>query len=71
MGTRCKFKCVSILSDATDAELESVVFEVVNADSEENEAFFEFTPSGSLTLGLHRTGRFKVGNVYYIDISPA
>lgn len=46
---------------------------VVGATSEENKKFFQFTPSGSLTLGLvkpEQAAQFKPGAEFYIDLTP-
>lgn len=46
---------------------------VVGATSEENKAFFKYTPSGSLSLGLvapEHAEKFKPGAEFYIDLIP-
>lgn len=69
MKTRCKFKCNQI-EDYEDGCM--VYLGVVVDGSPENEAFFNYTPSGTLSVGLVRKEEahefFKVGSEYYLDI---
>jgi hypothetical protein len=46
-------------------------FNAVTDGSEENKKFFEWTPSGSLKIGVYREDIFQPGQDYYLDISEA
>lgn len=46
----------------------------VTSGSEENEAFFKYTPSGKLelaTINPAAASQLEVGKSYYLDFSPA
>ena len=47
---------------------------VYGADSEENKAFWDATPTGSLQLGVvnqEAWKQFDLGKEYYLDFTPA
>jgi len=74
---RCKFICVAVTKRTPwnrgapgflyDAEFQPVT----SGSSEENKAFFEATPSGSLKLATYKEDHFQPGLEYYINIAPA
>jgi hypothetical protein len=67
MSVRCKFKVDSV-------EGGHIVMTPVYADSPENKAFFQATPSGKLEfycVNDDATAQLSVGVEYYIDIAPA
>lgn len=72
MTTRCKFKCdrVTQLPDgAAGVELSAVT-----NGSDENKAFWKWTPGGTLrfhTINATAAAQFKPGQEYYLDISAA
>lgn len=75
-ATRCKFSCQSVrkfMSGYGDNKrpLYEAEFSAVTGDSEENKKFFEWTPSGSLKVGVYREDIFQPGKDYYLDISEA
>lgn len=71
MKTRCKFKCMNVTPMGTESEPGyQVRFEAVINGSPENEAFFRWTPSGTLTIGLAKENLFETGKEYYLDIVP-
>ena len=69
---RCKFKC-TLIEDYEDGCM--VYLGVVVDGSPENDAFFNYTPSGTLSVGLVHKEKahefFKEGSEYYLDIIPA
>lgn len=53
---------------------ESVSFEAVIGDSDENKSFSEATPSASLRMWISNPsarGVFENGKEYYVDFTPA
>lgn len=77
---RAKFKCVvnEGNNNKTDTESVQLKFEPVTCGSEENKEFFKeffkWTPGGSLVLYVVSPAvacLFKVGEFYYLDLSPA
>ena len=71
--TRCKFHCISVRKFiAYDKKtLFEAEFSAVTTGSDENKKFFEWTPTGSLKIGVYRDDVFEPGRDYYIDISDA
>ena len=68
--TRTKFVCTTKEPGTKGA----VTLEAVINGSEENKSFFEFTPSGLISLGILNEEAFKnfeVGQEYYVDFTPA
>lgn len=70
--TRLKFRCVSV----THAEGDAFTVELapVTSGSPENVSFYKWTPSGTIkfsTINASAAAQFKVGEAYYIDLSPA
>lgn len=64
---RAKFTCAS-------NENGLVKMYPVHADTEENRAFWQSTPSGVLEMNLvnpETAARFEVGKSYYLDFTPA
>lgn len=51
----------------------SVVLQPVTTGSKENEAFWKWTPSGKLEMGIKAESAkyFEVGKEYYLDFAPA
>ncbi len=68
MSTRCKFKCEEVIQGESGYEYK---FIPVVSGSAENEAFFKWTPYGSLKFGVTEKREFIPGEEYYIDITPA
>lgn len=72
---RCKFKCVSkkeVIGWSGDpSKVYEFEFKAVTSGSPENEQFFKYTPTGSLTTGVVKEDAFEVGKEYYLDISEA
>lgn len=76
MTTRCKFHCHSVrkfISGFGDNKkpLYEAEFSAVIDGSEENKKFFEWTPSGSLKIGVYKEDVFQPGKEYYLDVSEA
>lgn len=71
MSVRAKFRCETILFNATGAE---VTLQPVTSGSPENEEFYKYTPGGSIklsTVNLAAAQQFEPGNDYYVDFIPA
>jgi hypothetical protein len=78
MSVRAKFICNSITSqkhwDSSKGETKTIKLTPVTSGSEENKAFYEATPSGSiqlLTLNEEAAKNFELGKSYYVDFTPA
>lgn len=75
MKTRCKFRCNRVGRIETWNGREMVVAHsaelspVTGKGSEENELFWEATPSGSLKVDTIKDANFEVGKEYYLDIT--
>lgn len=70
MGIRAKFM---VRSKNANDEGASIQLDAVINGSKENEEFFKYTPSGSLSLGLVNKGtadQFTVGQEFYLDLTP-
>ncbi|MGV3605243.1 MAG: hypothetical protein ACO1RA_02465 [Planctomycetaceae bacterium] len=70
MSTRCKFKVESVrkYKDSSNITLRAVV-----GGSPENDSFFRWTPSGSLTIDVLRpeiADQFPLGAEVYMDLTP-
>lgn len=68
---RCKFRCTQKVEKENGFQ---VAFEPVTTGSNENEAFFKWTPWGKMEFGTineDAAKQFLVGKEYYIDISLA
>lgn len=66
MQVRAKFTC-------THASDGSISLQAVVGDSPENKAFFNATPSGSISMGVVNPAaaeQFKPGAEYYVDFTP-
>lgn len=71
---RCKFRCNSMkqyLDGSKNKMLYSYEFSVVYNGSPENEMYFAYTPSGTLTIGAFNDKLFEPGKEYYIDVTLA
>lgn len=69
---RAKFKCVSV----TEAEggHKTANLQAVTSGSPENEKFFKWTPSASISLSTinpDAAEQFKPGQQFYVDFTPA
>jgi hypothetical protein len=75
MSIRCKFKLDSITkSVSSGVEVASIAMTPVTSGSEENKAFWKWTPSGQLvvaTVNAEAVAGLKLGGEYYLDITPA
>lgn len=72
--TRCKFMCVEAkeINNGGDKNVHDYKFNPIYDDScAENKTFWEYTPSGTLSMECTVEQDFKVGTYYYIDISEA
>jgi hypothetical protein len=69
MTVRCKFRCRS--APAAGEGPFTAAFEPVTSGSPENDQFFQYTPTGLLTLSVTRQQHFEVGKEDYLDITPA
>ncbi len=68
---RCKFKCRS--KTEFDEGFSDLHMEITKDESEENIAFFKHSPNGHLNLSFIKkeiADQIKVGNEYFIDITP-
>lgn len=68
---RAKFTCTHKSSATGIAQVSMMP---VYSGSEENKAFFDATPSGSVSMGILRPEAaefFEVGKSYYLDFTPA
>ena len=75
---RAKFHVTSITRtkhwDRSKGEIQTNKLLPVTSGSEENKAFFEASPSGSIELGTvneEAAKVFELGKEYYIDFTPA
>ena len=68
---RCKFK----LDSKTESQSgHSLSFTAVTGGSDDNKAFFKWTPSGKLDVSIVNpeiAEQVTVGAEYYLDITPA
>ncbi len=73
MSVRCKFTCVEVRKflGYDRRMLFAAKFNPVMANSPENKAFYDATPSGSLDLATYQEDLFTVGQEYYLDITEA
>lgn len=69
---RAKFLCHAVKKVMSSPEPYSYSYEfsAVTSGSEENKAFWKWTPSGSITLNAIRDDLFEVGKEYYVDFTP-
>lgn len=69
MSTRCKFKVESV---AKENDSSHITLRAVVGGSPENDSFFRWTPSGSLTLHVVRpeiADQFPLGAEVYVDLT--
>jgi len=69
---RAKFKVQSV--DAKEDGSGTITLEPVTSGSEENDAFYKWTPGGSIvlsTINADAVSQFEVGNEYYVDFTSA
>ncbi len=79
MTTRCTFTCSGVTKrlswqqkpDDPPRFLYEAEFTAVSDGSEENKRFFEYTPSGTLKIGVYKDDVFQPGKAYYLDITLA
>jgi hypothetical protein len=72
MNITALFCCESVDGQTGDDPVETVKFRA--AIAEENKSFSKWTPSGDLSLTVTNPdviGKFVIGELYRIDISPA
>lgn len=72
MGVRAKFQVTS--ANEVGEGLKSITMAPVFGGSEENNRFFNATPSGSIQLGVinaEAAAQFEQGKEYYVDFTPA
>jgi hypothetical protein len=66
---RAKFKCWDVKSSEGVVQ---VMFMAVTDESEENKQFWQYTPSGQLTMSITNPAayeQFKAGAEYYLDFT--
>lgn len=75
---RCKFRCDSVTKraagkdeDGKDLFIYDVLLNPVMNGSEENKAFWKWTPAGQFQFSSINAGQFEPGKEYYIDMIPA
>ena len=69
MSVRIKATCISKTQAIGSGE---VKLEPVINNSKENKQFWEYTPSGSITISIDNNkafDAFEVGNEYYVDFT--
>jgi hypothetical protein len=78
MSVRAKFVCNSITRqkhwDQSKGETQTIKLTPVTSGSEENKAFYEATPSGSIeimTVNEEVAKNFELGKSYYVDFTLA
>jgi hypothetical protein len=74
MGVRAKFVCRAIDKTEGHTPHESVRFEAVTADTEENKTWSKYTPWGELRMSITNPaafGRFAVGQEIFVELTPA
>lgn len=74
MSVRAKFKCDSVEGKADDGSVSVIRLSPVYTGSAENEQFFKWTPSGSISIGTINpaaAAQFEVGKEFYVDFTPA
>jgi hypothetical protein len=72
MSVRAKFKVSNV--EGVGDESRNVYLQPVYSDTEENKAFWNATPGGSIQLSITNPAayqQFKVGQDYYVDFTPA
>jgi hypothetical protein len=73
MKKRCKMTCQSVKRTKAwtgKGFHYTAEFQAVADGSDENKAFWEATPNGSLTIVESKESTFEPGESYYIDITP-
>jgi len=77
-SVRAKFRCMSIeFHETTGTGARSVKLQPVTGGqntSEEDKAFWKYTPSGQLTMYIDNppaSELFEIGKAYYLDFTPA
>lgn len=71
MSVRAKFKVESVTNRASGSEIR---LEPVTIGSEENAAFYRYTPGGKIelnTVNADAAKQFIPGKEYYVDFTPA
>ena len=77
MTVRAKFKVQSITHTARwngPGQMSTIKLHPVTSGSDENKAFYEATPSGSIDIGVVPEAvaeRFAIGQEFYVDFTPA
>lgn len=78
MTVRAKFKVQSITMQAhwqpSKGKIGTVSLMPVSSGSEENQRFYEATPSGEIKLGTINEDAlkvFEIGREFYVDFTPA
>ena len=69
-----KFVCDVVNDHAHPEEGTDVVLRAVTSGSEENDKFFQYTPSGEITLFIKNeiaAEQFEVGKEYYVTFDEA
>lgn len=73
MSVRAKFAC-NYKSPADSNGLVNITLSPVYTGSEENRAFFAYTPTGTINLGTVNpaaSAQFECGKEYYVTFEPA
>lgn len=70
MRTVCKFRCDTASPEDGEGP-HTASFSPVYCGSPENEQFFRYTPSGSISLAVVRQQLFVPGKEYYVTFEEA
>lgn len=68
---RAKYRCREVVKslDWHKKFLYTAKFSAVTDGSVENKKFFEYTPTGEISIGTYKDDVFEVGAEYYIDFT--
>jgi hypothetical protein len=72
MSVRAKFRVTSVTR--MESEASRVTLAPVTSGSEENKAFYKWTPGGSIsleTINTEASKQFEPGKEFFVDFTPA
>jgi diacylglycerol kinase family enzyme len=73
VSVRAKFKVDTVSPAGADGTVSEVKLSAVIGGSPENDKFFKWTPSGSITIGtvnVEAAKQFEPGAEFYVDFTP-